>query len=70
LKGIHDTKKRNVSLMKTMVERRTERAYPLFIQSLRQTGQDEVANLLTDIGEETRILTHCKSDNRYCRKHF
>ncbi|KAK7474292.1 hypothetical protein BaRGS_00034484 [Batillaria attramentaria] len=54
--------KRNGSLMKTMVERRTERAYPLFIQSLRQAGQDSVANLLTDIGEETRILTHLQSE--------
>nr|KAG5690026.1 hypothetical protein BaRGS_013376 [Batillaria attramentaria] len=60
--GISDTKKRNGSLMKTMVERRTERAYPLFIQSLRQAGQDSVANLLTDIGEETRILTHLQSE--------
>ena len=59
LQGIHDVKKRNGSLMKTMVERRTERAYPLFIHSLRQAGQHAVADLLTDIGEETRILTHC-----------
>ncbi|PVD23781.1 hypothetical protein C0Q70_17055 [Pomacea canaliculata] len=50
-KNVAEARERNATLMKTLVERRTDHAYPLFIQSLRDVGQHTVADLLTDIGE-------------------
>lgn len=65
--NVAEARERNATLMKTLVERRTDHAYPLFIQSLRDVGQHTVADLLTDIGEKTRILTQC---TYWCRYHL
>ncbi len=40
---------RNLELMTAMIERRTDRAYPLFLDCLRRSGQSQIADLLTDV---------------------
>ncbi|RUS86611.1 hypothetical protein EGW08_005627 [Elysia chlorotica] len=54
--GITNSKRRTAALMKTLTERRTDRAYPVLLQCLRETGQHRAVDLLTDVGEEAHAI--------------
>ena len=60
LQAIEDNRAQNLALITTMVERRTDRAYPIFVQCLQQSGQICVADMLVDLSQEMLALSKGK----------
>ncbi|XP_048256506.1 uncharacterized protein LOC124133281 [Haliotis rufescens] len=67
-KAIPDPMERSQDLMTAMIERRTDRAYPLLLSCLRKSDQGRIADLLTDVTQteaplESDDVTHVSHED-------